>query len=1025
MKRMNKKIILAVLLIALTVALVVRFGLGGGCSPTLISKDQAIAILVSEIIEPATEYRGISAFMLSGPLEEGDVVTSESGEDYPVDKTTWFVFIDDEPSAFFAHDCRYVFIDGRTGSYEVIPETWPPEINSLSMWDTQNVGRGNIIELWPILDHPRPVGGNASDAPVGDYGDAPDGQLEPYYGITGAFPTLYHTTNSHFGRPGGHTLNVGEEMLGINVSAEVDATDPNDPDGVPNLVDADSDERMYVIMQEGKARLAFTVTVGLNAPKTTRYVNALIDFDQSGNWSAGAYGPEWIVINLAVDVAPGKSETVLTPEFSWGNQPLPLSPVWMRVALTREKVDETLFAGVGGWDGSGQYDYGEFEDKLVFLTDSPPPVQGDGNGDGDGDGNGNGGGNGPPSPGPETGPCGYDINYYILVINCGDTAKHMEQGTPIAQAASSSVTGAAQSQGYTSAGNLGPTGTGGSQTSLTNIGQAIADLAAQANCGDHVLIYICGHGSQKTSGRPEGGISIYNNSGGKTGEVLTPSALAGMLGGFDACDGEECDTPGCCHVSVVIESCYAGNFDIPGLNDRPNMVVSGSSTDTPAQGIYPGGGVYTAGFVGALQDSGADTDDPPDGVDPKEAHDSADTAVQNHPRSKKGNQQSWSEGDWCECVCPCSPDIDVEKWVWHGPSEMWVDEIAVPQGQLVTFRLDIESTGTCRDIVDLEIVDFLPDCLDYAGEAVIFRNGVEHGSRAPDDSSQTAGGRQLTWNLADMGPLAPGENIAIEYSAYAEDPGPNINEVLVSAHCSYDYANIVTDQDSAVVLVREGAPEDLLGGYLEITNVDSYWSDPSTCDSFFDVYVEVEDLTGGTYPVTYVGLYINGWLYDSWETADVVVERHILDIPAGCGETIAVELVAMNLASVEPVTVDAASFTTPTPSPPTAEDVLHVRFEAHIECTFDQYKECLGCEVAIYFWAEDISSGGMYPVTNVVLMLDGVPAYDSGPISQALFEYEYQLPAQCGRTIHIEVRAKNSLGLEAIAADSVTTPSQP
>jgi hypothetical protein len=57
----------------------------------------------------------------------------------------------------------------------------------------------------------------------------------------------------------------------------------------------------------------------------------------------------------------------------------------------------------------------------------------------------------------------------------------MGQGTPIAQTASSSVASAAQGQGYTSAGNLGPGGAGDSQTSLANIGQAIADLAAQAN----------------------------------------------------------------------------------------------------------------------------------------------------------------------------------------------------------------------------------------------------------------------------------------------------------------------------------------------------------------------------------------------------------------------------------------------------------------------------------------------------------------------------------------------------------------
>ena len=911
MRRINKKIILAVLLTALLtaliVALVVRFGSGPA-----ISKDQSIAILVSEIIEPDADYKGISSFMLSEPLQEGDVVTSESGEDYPIDTDTWFVFIDDEPLAFFAHDCRYVFIDGQTGSYDVIDEAWPPAVNNISMWDTQNLGRGNIIEIWSILDSPSPIASGTSDAPEGDYGDAPDGQLDLYNGINGTFPTLYTTTNSHFGRPGGHTLNVSEETLGLNVSAEVDAIDPNDPDGVPNLVDADSDEIIFVIVEGTQAKLVFTVTVASNAPDVTRYANALIDFDQSANWSAGIYGTEWVVVNLEVDVDPGSSETVITPWFPWGNQSVLPSPVWMRLLLAREEVDEALFANVGGWDGSGQFAYGEIEDHLLFLTDNPPPPDGDG--DGNGDGNGNGNGNGPPPPGPEEGPCGYDINYYVLIINCGDTAKHMGQGTPIAQAASSSVASAAQSQGYTSAGNLGPSGAGDSQTSLTNIGQAIADMAAQAKCGDHVLIYICGHGSKKSSKKPEGGISIYNSAGGKTGEVLTPSALASMLGDFDACDGQECGTPGCCHVSVVIESCYAGNFNVPGLNDQENIVVSGSSTDTPAQGIYPGGGVYTAGFVSGLQDSSADTDDPPDGVDPAEAHDSADAAVQNHPRSKKGNQQSWSEGDWCDCVCPCSPDIDVEKWVWYDPFEVWVDEIEVPQGQLVTFRLDVESTGTCRDIVDLEMIDFLPDCLEYANEAILYYNEIPY-YRPPDDISPVAGGLQLTWDLADIGPLAPGDSIAIEYDAIASYPGPNINELLASAHCTYDPSVVVSDEDTATVMV----------------------------------------------------------------------------VP---------------------------------PEIPPAEEVLSVGFEAYAECTFLE-DVCSGCYVTISFWAEDISSGGIYPVTDVVLRLDGVPWFESGSISTGYFEDVVEREADCGQTIEIEIIAMNLIGLEAIAVDSITTPSQP
>lgn len=869
-----------------------------------IGKWDAIEILVKEIIPPASAYERISAFMLSQPLRTGDVVTSASGGNYPINANTWFIFIDDQPEALFAHNTRYVFINARTAGYDIVNETWPPMINNFSMWDTQNLNRGHLIEVYSILDNPAPISGSTSDAPSGDYGDAPDGQLDVYYGIVGHFPTLFNTTNSQFGRPGGHTLNVGEETLGLNVSAEVDAIDPNDPDGVPNLVDADSDERMYVIMEGTKARLAFTVTVSPIAPDVTRYANALIDFDQSGNWSTGNYGIEWVVVNLEVDVDPGDSETIITPEFSWSNQLVPPSEVWMRVALTRAEVDEALFANVGGWDGSGQFSYGEIEDHFVFLIDMPPPPDGDGDGDGDG--------NGSPPPGPPKGPCGYDINYYAIIINCGDMYKHMAQGIPIAQSAASSMAGVVQDQGYTLFDSLGPGEAGASQTSLANIGAVLDDLALFVNCGDYVLIYICGHGYPDED-LPGGGIAIKNSSG-KTQEVLTPTALANLLGKIPACPNVDCDTPGkCCHVSVIIESCYAGNFNVPGVTG-PGRAAAGSATNTPSQGIYPGGGVYTAGFVRDLRDPGADKTVPPDGVDPMEANASANEAVQNHPRSKKGNQQTWSDNQWCVCKCPCVPGIDVEKWVWYEPYGMWVDEIEVPPGQLVTFRLEIENDGNCRDIIEIVIIDFLPDCLvfEYGYPPILYYNDTAY-QRPPDVMNQEAEGMELTWYLEEIDLLAPGEGIAIEYYAYAEYPGANINTLFGSAHCAYNYNVIVSDQDSATVWVQEEEiiAEDVLYGYLYVEAQcyceDSFCID---CDVYADFYAEDISALLGPYPVTNVVLYVNGVkVRDSGPISVPYFEWYYDIYDAGCGVTYTFQLVAKN--SINLTVTVTKSITTP------------------------------------------------------------------------------------------------------------------
>ncbi len=861
----------------------------------LIGAWDAIEILVGEIIPPASAYERISAFMLSEPLEAGDVVSSDSGTDYPINTNTWFIFIDDNPEAFYAHGTRYVFMDAVTADYDIVNESWPPDINGFSMWDTQNVDRGHLIEVYSILDNPAPISGSTSNAPEGDYGDAPDGQLDVYYGIVGNFPTLFNTTNSHFGRPGGHTLNVGEETLGINVSAEVDAIDPNDPDGVPNLVDADSDERMYVIMEGTQARLAFTVTVSSNAPDVTRYANALIDFDQSGNWSTGLHGVEWVVVNLEIDIDPGDSETIITPEFSWGNQLVPTSEVWMRVALTREEVEETLFANVGGWDGSGQFGYGEIEDKFVFLTDSPPPPDGEEDGPTPPP---------PPPPGPPNGPCGYEINYYAIIISCGDKYKHIAQGIPIAQAASSSMESLAQDQGYTVVASLGPGKAGASQTSLANIGAAFDNLAAQVKCGDYVMIYICGHSGET------GGIILYNSKGVKTGEELTPTALGNILDKIPACPNQNCTLVGsCCHVSVIIETCYAGKFNDPAVIGE-GRVVMGSSTNTPSQGIYPGGGVYTAGFVSDSRDPQSDKSAPPDGtVDPTEAHASADEAVQENPQSKKRGQESWKSGKWCECKCPCQASIDVEKWVWYDPFEEWVDAIEVPSGQLVQFRLEIENDGVCRDIIEIEVVDLLPYCLEYANEAILYYKGIPY-QRPPDVINQTADGLELTWYLEEILFLSPEESIVIEYSAYAVSEGANINWLYGTARCSYDPTNVVDDQSSATVwVITPPEPQEVLSAGFEY-DADCIW-DELGCDCYVIIDFWAEDISSlGDYPVTRVILYIDGVPFDS---GDIYTDYYwdSVEIEAFCGQTIHIEIVAMNLVGLT-VTGDEY-FTTPTP----------------------------------------------------------------------------------------------------------------
>jgi hypothetical protein len=411
-------------------------------------------------------------------------------------------------------------------------------------------------------------------------------------------------------------------------------------------------------------------------------------------------------------------------------------------------------------------------------------------------------GGGAEPPGPTKGPCGYDINYYVITISGGDSCKDLAQGTPIVQDSVDRMADIAGEQGYTSVANLAPGNSGNSKTSLENIGKAFDNLADAVKCGDYVLIYICGHGKKS------GGIALKNTSGG-TNEVLEPTdadgdgnSLEDFLNKIPPCPDEDCETPGkCCHVSVILESCYAGNFDVPGVTGEGRAVV-GTSTDTPSWATYGSGGVYTDGFDRDLRDEDADQSIPPDGVDPMEAHDSAEEKVEEFNDRHGTGQEPWQDNQWCECKCPCKPDIDVDKWVFDWFDERWSNETEVWLETPVSFRVEIESTGKCKDIIDIEIIDFLPDCLEYIGGAVLYYNGDSY-SRPPDYIEPTLSGTQLIWDLGEFGALEPGDSIIIEYSAITVYPGPNINVVYGSAHCSEDYGQVVYDEDSATVYVSE------------------------------------------------------------------------------------------------------------------------------------------------------------------------------------------------------------------------------
>lgn len=117
-----------------------------------IDRDEAIQILIDEVIKPGTLDHELLAFGLDEPLGIGDHVSPYLPAQWPwnisqipylaggitLNRAKWFFWIDDMPLAEYDHDTRFVYIDAKTGLPTVTYEGWWCLINGESKWDDQD-----------------------------------------------------------------------------------------------------------------------------------------------------------------------------------------------------------------------------------------------------------------------------------------------------------------------------------------------------------------------------------------------------------------------------------------------------------------------------------------------------------------------------------------------------------------------------------------------------------------------------------------------------------------------------------------------------------------------------------------------------------------------------------------------------------------------------------------------------------------------------------------------------------------------
>ena len=117
-------------------------------SDDLLTRDQAISILIEQVINPDKNKDNMMVFGPQSQLQKGDVVepaflsTKNSDElIYKIQNPKWFFWIDDNPlNDMFVHTTRFVYIDSKhpnptIGDGIIIKEVgWWPKINGQQLY---------------------------------------------------------------------------------------------------------------------------------------------------------------------------------------------------------------------------------------------------------------------------------------------------------------------------------------------------------------------------------------------------------------------------------------------------------------------------------------------------------------------------------------------------------------------------------------------------------------------------------------------------------------------------------------------------------------------------------------------------------------------------------------------------------------------------------------------------------------------------------------------------------------------------
>ncbi len=476
------------------------------------------------------------------------------------------------------------------------------------------------------------------------------------------------------------------------------------------------------------------------------------------------------------------------------------------------------------------------------------------------------------------------------------------------------------------------------------------------------------------------GINLWGSG---TDSVLWDDELAGLL--------KELDDKGI-HIVVEMVQCFGGGF-IKNLEGIVEKIVTGSSEDTKHFNRKDAAGkVYAADEKAFIENlHGIDVESWDYAFDKaKEADEAAWTAGGSNPKSKNKHEK------WEYPVIPTDSGVS------------WVDG-----NYELVLRLPEDLEGKVHDF-----------------EIIFGLQKPRWSSGALEDAPLNYGWERIPGGIrvksTDPFPLTPqlfklsgtGGNQALKIQLTDREHKP----------IGYTFPNPMEPIPHT--------PEEAVEAELQ-PDVDVGWVE-GFCEGTLTVDFAGIDLSGGDAPLARVVLKANGivWRDSGLLPAGATRYDDSITKPVLCGQVFTLEVEVTNVFGQ--VSTRTQQVVIPTPSkqqewtpppvippvtPPPTDLPTQTILQAAVAVSGKSVQSGEACTstITISYDGTDLT-GGDYPVTRVVLTVNGSVWKDSGAISQIQYHHVESRSAACGQTFNISVAVTNSLGRTAAASGSYTTP---